>query len=228
MTFKTFVSCLLCLALLLVSGCGGQDRTTSSTTAISALTAAERAAADKLIAEHGKDAMIHYLDRYLVYEAHGGVIETQEMVLKHINYFVSQGTDVNARGTDGPGMTPLHWAARIGDIESAKILVSQGANVNAMVDHPQALSGTPLVFAILEGSIEVVKFLVSHGADANVKVRHPNGSGESTPLAIAREMLDSLPGETTAPPNLPKEMLERMNRIKTNLPEIVEFLSGRK
>ena len=126
-TFKLFVPCLFLLTLFLLTGCGSKDRTAGGTavgTAIPELTAAERAEADKLIAEHGKDVMTHFL----VYAG------CPEDILKHFKYFLSQGADINSTGgRDGSDWTVLHAIAGQGEdeIELVKFLITNGANVNA-------------------------------------------------------------------------------------------------
>jgi len=195
--------------------------TTGGTTAIPELTATERAEADKLIAEHGKNAMAHYLARYMVYEAHGPAGEIKETFLKYAQYFLSQGSDVNAKDSDG-GIAALHWAVRT-DIEPVKFLVSNGANVNAKREYDGC---TPLMYAVMDGQVEIVKFLVSQGADVNVKAKSPGGR-EATPLEMAKEGLEAL-GSQRMPDNLPKEIQDRIGRMKTELPEIVEYLSSQK
>ena len=46
-----------------------------------------------------------------------------------VRTLLKQGLDVNA--AQGDGMTALHWAARQGDVETARMLIYAGANVKA-------------------------------------------------------------------------------------------------
>jgi hypothetical protein len=71
-----FVSCLFCLTLTLLSGCGGVS-----------LTPVEQAEVEQYVTKHGKGAIVHYLD------------EVRDADLKYVKYFVSQGADVNAKDT---------------------------------------------------------------------------------------------------------------------------------
>lgn len=59
--------------------------------------------------------------------------------------------------------TPLHTAAKNGDVEMVKLFVQNGADVN------QAIGGTftPLVSAIRASSLETMKYLIASGADVN-------------------------------------------------------------
>ena len=63
------------------------------------------------------------------------------------------------------GFTALHFAAREGDVESARILLEAGADVNT--PHPE--HGSPLVIAIASGHEELAMFLLKSGADPNIK-----------------------------------------------------------
>ena len=69
-----------------------------------------------------------------------------------------------ARGSRAPipgGMTPLLYAARDGRMETARILLEAGAEVNL----PDANEITPLIIAITNNHPDVARFLVERGAD---------------------------------------------------------------
>jgi len=57
----------------------------------------------------------------------------------------------------------LHQAAKIGDIEQVKLLISKGADVNAKDEREK----TPLCHAVTSGKMELIKLLVEAGADVN-------------------------------------------------------------
>ena len=61
------------------------------------------------------------------------------------------------------GSTPLLFAARSGDVESAKLLVATGANVNDTA----ADGNTALIVAAHSGHGTLAALLLEHGADAN-------------------------------------------------------------
>jgi len=111
-TFKFFVPCFFLLTLFLLTGCGSKDKAAGGT-AIPELTAAERAEADKMLAEYGKDVMVYFL----IYAP-----EDQEYIIRHFKYFLSQGADVNGTGRargDGGGETALHLVAAQGRSNSS-------------------------------------------------------------------------------------------------------------
>lgn len=58
------------------------------------------------------------------------------------------------------GFTPLHAAVFAGDVETVKLLVSHGANVNAR----NQIKQTPLTKAKERKSVEIQKYLIEHGA----------------------------------------------------------------
>jgi ankyrin repeat protein len=70
------------------------------------------------------------------------------------------------RGSRAPipgGLSPLLYAARDGRLESARILVTAGADVN----QPDANGITPLIMAITNNHVDVARFLMDRGADIN-------------------------------------------------------------
>ena len=102
-TSKIFVSCLFCLALSLLSGCGGSV----------SFTPAEQAEVDKLIAADGRDALKVYLggdDRCYS-------VDDEKRALKYCKYLVSQGSDVEK--------VSLFFPALVGHVEVLKFLVSR-------------------------------------------------------------------------------------------------------
>jgi len=72
------------------------------------------------------------------------------------------GKDLNILTASG-GLTPLMFAAREDDMESAKILVGAGANLNA----PAGDLSTALGLAIQNGFYDMASFLIDKGADVN-------------------------------------------------------------
>ena len=67
--------------------------------------------------------------------------------------------------TEDYGMTPLHWAARVGAMECAELLVEKGAAVNALNKSQR----TPLQLAAEKDRSDMVRCLAKHGADLNTQ-----------------------------------------------------------
>lgn len=80
--------------------------------------------------------------------------------------------DLNANG-----LTALSRSSMKGQLESVKLLVSKGANINAKDKD----GFTPLMQACFSGESDVALFLISQGADVNAV-----GSRGSTALSLAR------------------------------------------
>ena len=75
-------------------------------------------------------------------------------------------------------ISPLHEAARKGDVEEAKRLLASGADLTARDEH---LRSTPLAWAAKFGQLEMVRFLLDRGAPASL----PDDPPWATPLAWA-------------------------------------------
>ena len=89
-----------------------------------------------------------------------------------IRTLLKQHADVNTPQADG--MTALHWAAHLDDLETAKALTN--ANVNAT----NRYGVMPLWLACQNGNTEMVELLLARGADPNATLR-----GEETVLMTA-------------------------------------------
>ncbi|MFN0317949.1 MAG: ankyrin repeat domain-containing protein [Burkholderiales bacterium] len=78
---------------------------------------------------------------------------------------------------DREGYTPLAYAAKSGCIEVVKLLLENGASLDAAAEYWR---WTPLLRAANQWHAQVVRYLLAHGANANAKAR----SGQ-TPLTAA-------------------------------------------
>ncbi len=102
-------------------------------------------------------------------------------------------------------LTPLHFAAREGDLASAKLLVAAGADVNAVAGDGKDALG----LAIFNGNYDVASFLVDSLSDVN----HADTQG-FTPLfwAVDRRNMETAPNfpwmVTTDPLPLVQKLLD--------------------
>ena len=92
-----------------------------------------------------------------------------------VRSLLKEGADVNQ--AQGDGVTALHWAARLGDIEMAQMLLAAGGNAQATTRSGRY---TPLHLAAERASAPLVAALIKAGADVNVGT-----STGATPLMFA-------------------------------------------
>jgi uncharacterized protein len=95
--------------------------------------------------------------------AHGADIHARTDVWSQIMAVPPHGRPEYNRSIRHGGDTALMFAARVGDLSSAKLLVSAGANVN----DADAEGVSAMVLAAHSGFGELVEFLLDKGADAN-------------------------------------------------------------
>src|SRR5205807_7870302 len=82
-----------------------------------------------------------------------------------VRALLRQHVDVNAPQADG--MTALHWAAYLDDLETAKLLTKADADLKAT----NAYGVTPLSLACINGNGPLVELLLDAGADPNTTLR---------------------------------------------------------
>jgi cytohesin len=97
--------------------------------------------------------------------------------------------DAKPDARDRTGLTPLHVAARDGDVNRVRELLEQGADANVAVRSGEprspAWGNTPLHYAAACGNVQIIKMLIDKGA----KPPAANDRGE-TPLHRATQSAD--------------------------------------
>lgn len=79
----------------------------------------------------------------------------------------------DTRARTKQGFAPIHFAARVGDLESVKALLAAGVDVNMLTADASPGRGgggngyTPLLVATLRAQVDVAVYLLEHGADPN-------------------------------------------------------------
>lgn len=89
---------------------------------------------------------------------------------------IERGADVDAAARNAIGVAPVHAAAAVGDINTMRLLLERGANVNAR----QQAGFTALHAAAQLGNAALVDLLLAHGADPLIA-----GDDGKTPAALA-------------------------------------------
>ena len=93
-----------------------------------------------------------------------------------VRKLIDDKVDVNAPGADG---TPaLHWIVRVDDLDTAKLLLQNGASAKL----PNRYGVAPLSIAAGNANAAMIAALIDAGADPNA----PDPAGETPLMAVAR------------------------------------------
>src|SRR5688572_17838368 len=104
-------------------------------------------------------------------------------------------------GGGGGGLTPLVFAAREGDIESAKLLIAAKADINQTTEY----GWTPLLVAVNNRNYQLAKLLIDNGANVNLA-----NKGGWTPLYLATDNRNIEGGDYP----VPKPDMDHLELIK--------------
>ena len=104
-------------------------------------------------------------------------------------------------GGGGGGLTPLVFAAREGDIESARLLIAAKADVNQTTEY----GWTPLLVAVNNRNYQLAKLLLESGANPNLA-----NKGGWTPLYLATDNRNIEGGDYP----VPKPDMDHLELIK--------------
>ena len=96
----------------------------------------------------------------------------------------SDGTRPGLRWVNRGGLTPLILAAKNGDLDSIKILLAAGSNINAV----DGLGSTALMVAIRNDQFETAAFLLDKGADPNIDT----AGHVALHIAVARKNIETV------------------------------------
>lgn len=115
------------------------------------------------------------------------------------------GAHADLKAATKQGFTPLHFAARMGDLETVKELLAAGVDINILTGGGQVEASpaegnargggrggggtttgyTPLLVAVMRGQVDLALYLLDHGADPNI------GAAGFTPLHWASTTWES-------------------------------------
>ena len=122
-----------------------------------------------------------------------------------VERLIEKGVDVNTTmtvehaGQTIEGVTALHVAAEQGHVDIVKLLIENGADLDAGVTSGQAPGATALHMAAEQNRIEAARILIENGADLNAAITAGPIAG-ATPLDFARhqghgQMIELLTGQ---------------------------------
>jgi uncharacterized protein len=116
-----------------------------------------RSGVAKILLENGANVNCSVRGKsVLCVPAGAGHVELVKMLLEH-------GAEVNSDWCK----PPLHWAAQNANLETLKILINFGAQINCVEKYQNS---TALGVAVKAGHVEIVKMLIGLGADVNLPV----------------------------------------------------------
>lgn len=115
--------------------------------------------------------------------------ETLKDLVRRLRY-TAEFEDVEMRDVNQVGIggeTLLHAAARNGDIETMRLLLSLGADAN----RPGDLGDTPLHSAVSSKKPEAIRMLIEHGADTTIRNELGRTARETAVLMKRDHLLDA-------------------------------------
>jgi uncharacterized protein len=86
-------------------------------------------------------------------------IVVRERDMSWLGFLIQKGARIDVK--DNQGNTPLIVAARIGNVDAARLLIARGANLNAA----NSLGETPLIMAVQRRDPAMTRLLLTQGAD---------------------------------------------------------------
>lgn len=151
--------------------------TTRGTTALMWAAAQKHPAAVQLLVDYGADVSAAsapaWQDRPVRY---GKDSDPRPSRKRNTDNVVSQVGPRNMQDRRGGGLTPLVYAVRGNDLESVRLLLAAGADVNQVTNY----EWSPLLVAIQNRYYQLASFLLDHSANPNIA-----NKGKWSPLYIA-------------------------------------------
>ena len=228
------------VAALLEAGADAKSLTTTDgETVLMTAARAGNAAAVKLLLDRGAD--VNARERYkgqtaLMWAASERHPDVVKLLLEHGADWKVRSFDretrppkLSAASSISPiprgGFTALLFAAREGDIDTTKVMLDGGVDIN----YGDVDNTTALVVAIMNKKYTLAKYLIERGADVNVV----DASGRTALYAIVdirNEDWSTLPNRTTEDPlptlDIVKALLERGAKVDAALKRPLPGRSG--
>lgn len=86
-------------------------------------------------------------------------IVVKERDMSWLGFLIQKGARIDLK--DSQGNTPLMIAARVGNVDAARLLIAHGAQINAA----NGTGETPLIMAVQRRDLAMVRLLLTQGAD---------------------------------------------------------------
>jgi len=102
-----------------------------------------------------------------------------------VDLLLGRGVDVDAR--DHGGLTALHAATGVEDMEVVKLLLAHGSNVNAGTGRDGDRGATALDIAASHGNSEIVELLLDAGAHINLAIHSSAFAGHGATMRLLIE-----------------------------------------
>ncbi len=102
-----------------------------------------------------------------------GEIKKNKPNLNLVSDLIVLGANLDWQDEDDWNRTPLQWAASLGRVEIARMLIDAKADLNVKDEW----DWTPLHVAAMDGYVKIVRMLIDAGANVNVQ-----DNGDWTPL----------------------------------------------
>jgi ankyrin repeat protein len=125
-----------------------------------------------------------------------------------VKLLLDKSADINT--ADTTGITPLVAATNVNDAVTARLLIEEGAKVDARANIGQA--ATPLMGASHNGNLEIVQLLLRQQAPVNVTSSPVGGAAKNGPIQLGSVTALHL-GALGGNPDVVKALLEAGARV---------------
>jgi ankyrin repeat protein len=180
------------------------------TTSMTVWTAAEHGNIDIIMAKYSKSPQsINKMDNYGYTPLHYAAQQNHHQI---VHFLLTNGAQSDLQCC---GATPLHRAAFSGCLESCKLLLASGADVNAQ-DYSFGDLNTPIQKAILQGHNHIVDLLLQHN---NIDLSLENSMGLSAVMML-KNMSKSVNEVTTVETEVVPPACDLFVRLDKELPSV--------
>ena len=128
------------------------------------------------VSSYGRNVLHYWADRTEPRLFETSVQNAEKILLEHPEY-------LDAKSTDGHGITPLMCAVNKGNEAMIDLLIAHRADINK----PNDFGETPVMYAARNGNSDLIKKMVHYGADLLGKAQHGSDYAGKNILQILEE-----------------------------------------